>query len=391
MYNELRPPSRDLGNILACSNRDVLDRLFAQNGICVERGAVFSRAPGPMPASFDFDRVEGMLLGLAIGDALANTTEGQAPDLRMARHGEIRGYLANNYAQGQAMGLPSDDTQLAFWTLEQMLADGGFDPAQTARAFCCRQIFGIGSAVQEFVYKFKNEGLPWYRCGTKSAGNGALMRIAPMLAPHLHTGTTDLWADTALSAMITHNDRASTAACLAFVAMLWELLQADAPPPAEWWVTAFVDVARDLEGSCRYGPRGGQFSDYAGPMCDYVEQRVGEALRERLPTKDACNIWHSGAYLMETLPSVLYILACYAHDPEEAMVRAVNDTYDNDTVASIVGAAVGALHGSKSFPRRWVDGLLGRTTDSDDGRVFELVSLARQRWWDKQADIRLAA
>ena len=45
------------------------------------------------------------------------------------------------------MGLPSDDSQLAFWTLEQMLADGGFVPANVAARFARGQIFGIGQAV----------------------------------------------------------------------------------------------------------------------------------------------------------------------------------------------------------------------------------------------------
>jgi ADP-ribosylglycohydrolase len=45
------------------------------------------------------------------------------------------------------------------------------------------------------------------------------------------------------------------------------------------------------------------------------------------------------------VPSVLHILAMHGDDAEEAIVRAVNDTRDNDTTAAIVGAAVGALHG----------------------------------------------
>jgi ADP-ribosyl-[dinitrogen reductase] hydrolase len=35
----------------------------------------------------------------------------------------------------------------------------------------------------------------------------------------------------------------------------------------------------------------------------------------------------------------------HADDPEEAILRAVSDTKDNDTIGAIVGAAVGALHG----------------------------------------------
>ncbi|HEU4630236.1 MAG TPA: ADP-ribosylglycohydrolase family protein, partial [Gemmatimonadaceae bacterium] len=58
----------------------------------------------------------------------------------------------------------------------------------------------------------------------------------------------------------------------------------------------------------------------------------------------------------------------------------VNDTYDNDTIAAIVGAAVGALHGVDALPARWRTGLLGRTRAADDGRVFELIELARTRF-----------
>ena len=88
---------------------------------------------------------------------------------------------------------------------------------------------------------------------------------------------------------------------------------------------------------------------------------------------DAAEDWHSSAYLLETVPTVLHILARHGHDPEETIVRAVNDTWDNDTIAAIVGAAVGALHGAAALPRRWVEGLLGRTREHDDGRVHDLL------------------
>lgn len=77
---------------------------------------------------------------------------------------------------------------------------------------------------------------------------------------------------------------------------------------------------------------------------------------------------------------MLYILGRHGHDPEEAIVRAVNDTWDNDTAAAIVGAAVGALHGRRALPERWIAGLLGRTADNDDGEVFRLTAAAVERW-----------
>jgi ADP-ribosylglycohydrolase len=67
----------------------------------------------------------------------------------------------------------------------------------------------------------------------------------------------------------------------------------------------------------------------------------------------------------------------HGQNMEEAIVSAVNDTNDNDTIAAIVGAAVGALHGKRAIPERWLKNLLGRTSYTDDGRVFELLRKAR--------------
>ena len=54
------------------------------------------------------------------------------------------------------------------------------------------------------------------------------------------------------------------------------------------------------------------------------------------------------------------------------MLGVVN-TKDNDTIAAIVGAAVGALHGKDRFPSSWINDLSGRTSTHDDGRIFELL------------------
>jgi ADP-ribosylglycohydrolase len=108
---------------------------------------------------------------------------------------------------------------------------------------------------------------------------------------------------------------------------------------------------------------------------------VTDALRRRLSVLEACNEWGSGANLFETVPSVLYILAKHAQNGEEAIIRAVNDTKDNDSVAAIVGAAVGALHGLECIPDRWIRGLTGRTRSTDDGEVFKLILMAKKIFW----------
>ncbi|MDZ7697713.1 MAG: ADP-ribosylglycohydrolase family protein [Deltaproteobacteria bacterium] len=321
-----------------------------------------------------------MMVGLAIGDSLGKPTESMLPKKRLSRFGQITEYMPSRYANGHPIGVPSDDTQLAFWTLEQMIEDGGFNPSHVAQRFCRDRIFGIGSAVSRFVNNFEG-GIPWYEAGPRSAGNGALMRIAPMLIPHLKAPSWDLYVDTALSAMITHNDSSSIASCVAFVRMLWELLGMDRPPEPHWWIETFVEVARDLEINLNYRPRGGIYKDtFEGPLWRFVQEKVSEAFHRHLSALDACGQWYSGAYLLETVPSVIYILMKHGDNLEEAIVRAVNDTKDNDTIGAIVGAAIGALYGKSRIPSRWIENLSGRTSVSDDGRIFEELEQARTLW-----------
>jgi ADP-ribosyl-[dinitrogen reductase] hydrolase len=354
--------------------------LIRQGLMLCRDGETFNLQPPALhlPPAVLNDRIAGMLLGLAIGDALGNTTEGLLPAERRARHGEVRDYLPNRHADGQRLGLPSDDTQLAFRTLRRLLEDGGLEPGRLAGEFCQGRIFGIGSAVRGFIREFKDEGVPWQRAGQHSAGNGALMRIAPVVLPHLRAPSPRLWSDAAVAGMVTHNDPASIGACVAFTDLLWQLFQAEGPPRTGWWLETFVRVLRDVEGDePRYEPRAPQLRG-ASPLWAITRHLVDDALRHQPETLAACESWYSGAYLLETVPSVLYILERHAHDPEEAIIRAVNDTKDNDTAAAIVGAAVGALHGAGALPQRWTAGLAGRIAEDDDGELFRLVGAAQR-------------
>lgn len=313
-----------------------------------------------------------MFVALAAGDSLGNTSEGMRPEERRRRHGEIRDYLPNKYAGGNPTGVPTDDTQLAFWSLEQILSDRRVDPGNISDRCTREQIFGIGTSVRNFLLA-RALGKNWKEAGPESAGNGALMRVAPLILPSILAGGTELAADIALGAMITHNDSASISACVAFGIMLAELLYMNGPPAAEWWIDRYVALASIIETDKLYRSRSPHYPSFNGKLSEFVRDEAGRAVAEGTAVLDACNRWYSGAFLFETVPSVLLILSRYAHDPEEALVRAVNDTVDNDTVAAIVGMAVGALYGRSVLPERWISGLSGRTGATDDGRIFELV------------------
>jgi len=350
-------------------------------GFLPARSALLQGPGDPVEGPVRADRIRGVLLGLAVGDALGNTSEGLAPAERQARWGEITDYLPNERAAGHRVGLPSDDSQLAFRTVESLLACGTFDPDDLSARLAAPPIFDVGRAVRQFVDQRASGVAPWYRCGAESAGNGALMRIAPIVLLHPAGSSAALWLDAALASIVTHRDACSVASCVAFADLLAWLLRLPEPPPGERLLERFVATVRQVCTDQAYRPRAARFGNREQPFAAFLEFALGEARQHRWSSREACAAWGSGAYLLETVPSVLWILAGHGHDPEAAIVRAVNDTADNDTIAAIVGAAVGAIHGASALPERWRRGLLGRIGDADDGQVFRLVEAAVVRDW----------
>ena len=342
--------------------------------------------PGTLPAAghgaAGVDRAEGMVLGLAIGDALGNTSERLTVPGRRKAHGEIRDYLPNPGAEDRRVGLPSDDTQLATRILEHVLESGTVNPPRLADVLASRPITGMGRTMRAFL-KARVDGGHWLDHAQDMASNGALMRIATVLLPHVASPGPALWRDALLASAVTHNSYASNASCVAFVAVLLDALSATPPVPRGFWLDRFVEVARQLEGDeRRYTPRVKKLANRQVSIWEFTDDVVRKALAGNAPTLKACNSWHSGAYLLETVPSALFILERNGNNPEEAIVRAVNDTKDNDTIGAIVGSAVGALHGAARLPERWRSGLLGRTDSEDDGRVQESLGQAKAKWWD---------
>ncbi len=363
-------------------NSGLLSDFLADGTIRMHDSAFLKQPPLPLSAVNAFDKIEGMLLGLAIGDAMGATSEGQIPQERQIKYGEIRGYLPGKRSDFKEVGVATDDTQFSFWTLEQLINDGGLNPGNLAAKFCKHRIVGIGNTTREFIRNYKDKHVPWYRAGIDSLGNGSLMRIGPVILPYVQKPHPSLWADAALDTMITHNSYANCASCVAFTSMLWQLAGMDAPPKPEWWIDEYCRIAKDLEGQTKYHVRSRSYSNYEGPLWRFTGEVCHDALARKKEVREACNSWGSGASLFETVPSVLFILASFGHDAQAAIVRAVNDTYDNDTVGAIVGAAVGALHGGRAFPQDWLKGLAGNIRiGGNKYQIFRLILLAKNRFW----------
>jgi ADP-ribosyl-[dinitrogen reductase] hydrolase len=221
-------------------------------------------------------------------------------------------------------------------------------------------VYGIGKSVRKFLRQSRvRRFTPWYHCGAESAGNGALMRIAPLVMLHPEGTSAALWLDTALASIVTHRDACSVASCVAFVDLLARLLRLSQRPGASGSPPRFSAPY----GRCaRTRPIAGAMATLHRPGTPFprLPARVTCSAKPsdtRWNTRQACDAWYSGAYLLETVPSPAVDPGeQHAHDPEQAIVRAVNDTHDNDTVAAIVGAAVVRDARGQGITRSLADG-----------------------------------
>ena len=187
------------------------------------------------------EKLRAILLGIAIGDALGNTSESYRPRDRNRAFGEITGYLPNSRVEGRCLGCPSDDTQMSFWLAAHLLEYGRLDPEQLAGIFATKPIFGMGQSVRQFRANW-SQGLPWQAAGVTSAGNGAIMRIAPMLLAAESYKGAEFAREVARCAAITHNEQGAIASAVAWVYFLADLSSQDTTPTPSNFIIQFLHL-----------------------------------------------------------------------------------------------------------------------------------------------------
>jgi len=106
------------------SNSCIMDILFEENLINAEQPKLLYAKPRRIDC-VQLSKVDGMLFGVPIGDALGSPFEGKPPSKENFKM--IHDYLPEAHI--------TDDTQLTFWTLEVFLRRGWFDPKALADRF----------------------------------------------------------------------------------------------------------------------------------------------------------------------------------------------------------------------------------------------------------------
>ena len=310
-------------------------RAWAGHGPAPKSAAV-QPARRAAPSRPSRSRFQGALLGGGIGDALGFPYESRPLDY----------HPRPLVFTGRRRGGISDDTQLTLAVGDTLLAQGWLDPEDLARRLVewLPVAIGPGRATIDAVLRL-GRGVPWHAAGSPSAGNGAAMRAAPIGLLRWNDPPLRL-AEALASALPTHHDplaAASTAIMAEAVASLVQI-DAEAFEPGPW-----------LEGLAR-------LADLLAPE-PVAERRdptsrvtlgervrsVGSHLQDPAPEVIG-QLFYSGGFVLETLPTVLWSFVTAYRDPTAVLTKAITVGHDTDTVGAMAGTLAGALHGVEALP-----------------------------------------
>ncbi len=292
------------------------------------------------------DRYRGTLLGLAVGNTLGLPVESWPS-------AEIRRRYPHGLREIDPMELKlpwDDDLAQAVILAEAILEHDTLrndDLAARLIAWFESNGRGMGAQTRAVISALRQGMLPseaarliWERDGGQPAGNGAVMRCAPV-AMRWPGNYAKLLEETENSSRVTHHD--PRCAWSAFAANL-------AVAEALNGRTASIDlIAETLEHAG------------VGPHTLYAVRDVAGRSLEHLRL-DGSAI----GFTLKAMQAGLWCLEQSA-DFEESLVAVIQAGGDTDTNGAVAGAILGALHGASTIPDRWIAHI---------ARAGELISLA---------------
>jgi ADP-ribosyl-[dinitrogen reductase] hydrolase len=295
------------------------------------------------------DRMVGVLLGMAVGDALGLPMEGMSPR-RAAR--VFRGELRHQLVLGR--GMISDDTEHACMVAQALLV-APEDPARFARSLAWRLrwwLLGLPAAVGFGTLRAILKlwmGFPPRLSGVRSAGNGPAMR-APVIGAFFAEDEDGLRAAVRASTRLTHRDARAEAGALAIaLATAAAVRSADHGDDGNFT----LDATALLGELKRHSPGDEELIRALALVEEHLQLgSTPRQLAEALGIRGGIS-----GYIHHTVPVALY---CWLRTPDDfraAITEVIALGGDTDTTAAIVGGMAGGSVGAARLPVDWVSGL----------------------------------
>jgi ADP-ribosylglycohydrolase len=303
------------------------------------------------------DRYRGCLLGLATGDAVGTTLEFEPP----GTFTPIQDMVGGGPFRLQP-GQWTDDTSMALCLAESLIEQNGFDPIDQLKRYLqwyqvgylssTGQCFDIGHTVYSALMQFERTGEPYSgSTNPRSAGNGSLMRLAPVPL-FFAQNPKEAIEMSAESSRTTHGAETAVDACRYFGALI---------------VGAVNGASREELLSSHYSPIPNYWDE--NPLVEEIDTIAAGSFKHRQPPE----IRGTG-YVVESLEAALWAFY-HSQSFAEGCLFAVNLGDDADTTGAVYGQLAGAFYGEQGIPQSWRDKLAH--SDLIAGFAEQLFSLAQ--------------
>ena len=280
-------------------------------------------------------RFHGCLTGLAVGDALGTTVEFRSPGSF-----EPLSDIVGGGPFGLQPGEWTDDTSMALCLAASLACRAEFDADDQMKRYVrwwqegymssTGSCFDIGITISDALGSYMRTGNPVSgstdRC---SAGNGSLMRLAPV-PMFFAADPAQAISMCAESSRTTHGAQTCVDACRYFGGMI---------------VGALRGERKDILLSEMYCPAPNLLE--ALPLCAEIAEIAAGSFKWRQPPE----IVGSG-YVVKSLEAALWAFY-HSKTFEEGCLMAANLGDDADTTAAIYGQIAGAYYGIDGIPIRW--------------------------------------
>ena len=267
----------------------------------------------------NLDQARGMLVGLAVGDALGaplEFTEAREPDNYLTE-------MVGGGTHATAIGEWTDDTSMALAIAESYQSTSEFQADRIQRSFNAwlrdgaftwrGKCFDIGHTTLSALNTAEKHGYHNPYAGSMNKygkGNGALMRMAPVIIAN-HNNRDKCITEAIQQTLLTHGSNTC--------------------------VDYSVALASDLFA--------------CGEIDKYEDLDLPNL---RLPKNTDRHKVMSGGYVKETYECAWWAIENTTNF-EDAVILAVNRGHDADTVGAVTGQLAGVKYGYDSIPKRWVE------------------------------------
>jgi ADP-ribosylglycohydrolase len=281
----------------------------------------------------DRSRFRGSLLGLAAGDALGTTVEFERP----GRFAPLTGIVGGGPFRLRP-GEWTDDTTMAL-CLAESLVEKGFDETHQLETYCRwwkeghlsvkGRCFDIGNKTRDSLAAFWDRKRFTPVPDDTSAGNGSIMRLAPVPLRYA-ANPEEAVVMSARSSVTTHGARECVDACRYLAGLI---------------VGAVQGRPKDELLSAGFSPVPGLWDRQ--PLAPKINAIADGAFK----LKDPPDVVGSG-YVVKSLEAALWAFH-RSDDFRTGALLAVNLGDDADTTGAVYGQLAGAFYGEAGIPEAW--------------------------------------